>query len=156
MDNILNNPDLMSAAQNILKNPDMVKNVMNMMKDPNVMNMMKDPNVMNMLNDENTMNNLTKMMGNMNNETSNESNESNESNDSNKNISTEFNVDDIVLLKNLKNEEYNNKNGKIIEINYEKERYIIMMDNEKKISVKYSCCSKIDDNNSYNHIDEVD
>ena len=141
MDNILNNPDLMSAAQNILKNPDMVKNVMNMMKDPNVMNM---------LNDENTMNNLTKMMGNMNNETSNESNESN------KNIGTEFNVDDIVLLKNLKNEEYNNKNGKIIEINYEKERYIIMMDNEKKISVKYSCCSKIDDNNSYNPIDEVD
>ena len=138
MDNILNNPDLMSAAQNILKNPDMVKNVMNMMKEPNVMNMMNDPNV---------MSNLTKMMGNMNNETSNESN---------KNISTEFNVDDIVLLKNLKNEEYNNKNGKIIEINYEKERYIIMMDNEKKISVKYSCCIKIDENDSYNNIDEVD
>ena len=52
--------------------------------------------------------------------------------------------EDEINTTNLKNEEYNNKTGKILFFNQNNNRYIIELDNDKKISVKEDNCFEVE------------
>lgn len=59
-------------------------------------------------------------------------------------LETKYKKNDIILINNLKNKEYNNKTGKILFFNQNNNRYIIELDNDKKISVKEDNCFEVE------------
>lgn len=66
-------------------------------------------------------------------------------------LETKYKKNDIIIINNLKNQQYNNRTAKIIFFNQNTNRYIVELDNDKQISVKEDNCFEID--NSIENID---
>ena len=114
-----------------MNNPAMMQQMESMMKNPEIQKMMSDPNI---------LNNLGGMMnGNKPNFNPDLNNNQNSNNDDTIEIQDEnlLNSGDVVLLQNLKNENYNNKKGIIDNYNNENQRYIVkLVGLDKSIAVK--------------------
>ena len=121
-------------------NPEMMNNMMNNIDPQMMQNMMKniDPQMM-----QNMMQNinpemLSGLMGNLSQSTQN---------NSENNIQDEeprFKNGQKILISNLKNENFNNKEGIIKYFDNDKQRYVIMIeDYESPISIKEDNCSEI-------------
>ena len=170
----MQNPQIMQNAMKMMQNPDMMKGIMNMMQDPQIMNNImgivqnnpsfntendtnteSDTNTENIVNNDdfkNMLNNedLQDMMINM----------FKDNIKTNTDIENKLENNDLVLLVDLKNIEYNKKEGIIKKYDEEKERYIIYVpEMDKNIFVKKENISKItssDENSEFNINSDTD
>ena len=129
-------PNMMSSMMNMLNNPQM----MNQMKE-----MMSNPQMQEMLNNPELMSNVMNMFGKPPENFTEDFNDKNQEIDSKPLIEDEvessqntnkFNESDKIVLSNLKSEEYNGKEVKVISFNEEKQRYIVEIDGGKQLLVK--------------------
>jgi hypothetical protein len=158
---MFNNPDFMNQMNAMMQNPAMMSQMMAMMQNPEMMGqvnkMMQDPEMMNKVNGmmkpntekENKMKgpgdlNLNNILG------KKEKKENNENT---------FVNGDKILLSNLNNQEYNNKEGIIRGYDQTKNRYLVYITGlDKEISVKEEKCQRIIESkqNTENTIENVD
>ena len=129
-------PNMMSSMMNMLNNPQMMNQMKEMMSNPQMQEMLNNPelmsNVMNMFGKP--PENFTEDFNDKNQETDNKpliEDEVESSQNTNK-----FNESDKIVLSNLKSEEYNGKEVKVISFNEEKQRYIVEIDGGKQLLVK--------------------
>ena len=158
MNTMMQNPAMMNQMMAMMQNPEMMKQVNSMMQNPEMMGqvnkMMQNPEMMGKVNgmvkpntkEENKMKgpgnlNLNNILG---------KKENNENT---------FVNGDKILLSNLNNQEYNNKEGIIRSYDQTKNRYLVYItDLDKEISVKEGKCQKIIESkqNMENTIENVD
>ena len=150
--NFMQNPQIMQNAMKMMQNPDMMKGIMNMMQDPgmmnNIMDIVQNNPSLNKENDTNTENIINN--DNFKNIINNEDLQDMMTNMFKDNIKTNTDIEnklennDLVLLVDLKNIEYNKKEGIIKKYDEEKNRYIIYVpEMDKNIFVKKENISKI-------------
>ena len=129
-------PNMMSSMMNMLNNPQMMNQMKEMMSNPQMQEMLNNPELM-----SNVMNMFGKPPGNF----TEDFNDKNQETDSKPLIEDEvessqntnkFNESDKIFLSNLKSEEYNGKEVKVISFNEEKQRYIVEIDGGKQLLVK--------------------
>lgn len=155
-------PSVMNSMMDMMKNPQLMEHMNEMMKNPNIQNMMNNPDL---------INGMMKMFGdnlpagmNLNEQTTSDQNQPVEELDqiSEGEAKQKFNIEDIVILSNLKNESFNSRRGIIVNYNSEKKRYIVQLDNlddtkeqdkDKRIMVKEE---NLEADNAVNIEDEND
>ena len=135
------NPELMSSMMEFLKNPGVADKMKEMMQNPQMLEVLNDPtimkNVMGMFS-ENTDDNKT----------------DNEQITENQDENLKFNEDDTIILVNLKSEEYNGKQIRLVSYNEKKERYLVEVDG-KQILVKEENLEIVNDNEEANESEET-
>jgi hypothetical protein len=146
---MFNNPDLMNQMNAMMQNPAMMSQMMAMMQNPEMMNkvnaMMQNPEMMGQVNkmmqNPEMMNKVNGMMK-PNTEKENKMKGPGNLNLNNilgkkENNENTFVNGDKILLSNLNNQEYNNKEGIIRSYDQTKNRYLVYItDLDKEISVK--------------------
>ena len=115
------NPQAMSEMMNLMNNPQMMDKMSEMMQNPKIQEVLNNPDL---------MSNMMNIFG------QNLDGNSTPSNVSE--IDNPFIPEDIVILKDLKSDKYNGKRAIIESYNKEKERYVVLLDNDEntKIMVK--------------------
>ena len=131
-------PNMMSSMMNMFNNPQMMNQMKEMMNNPQMQEMLNNPELMN-----NVMNMFGKPPGNFtedlngnNEEPDNNTLLENENESSQNGNENKFKESDKIVLSNLKSEEYNGKEVKIISFNEEKQRYIVEINDGKQLLVK--------------------
>ena len=125
-------PNMLGGMAEMFKNPEMMKSMEAMMENPEMQKMLNDPsmisNMMNILGGAGI--NMPNQPPNMpSNTTTNESIEESQ---------PKYQSGDIVVLHNLKKEEYNNLQGTIVSYLEDSDRYVVLLENDKKLSVRES------------------
>jgi hypothetical protein len=134
------NPEVMNSMMGMLNNPDTMGKMNEMMKNPQIQEMLNNPDM---------MQNMMSMFGipdmrnneNVSEETASELKDKYEkletAEENLEQLSPKFNSEDIVILQGLKTEKYNSKRGIIQSYNSDKERYVVLLDEEDiRIMVK--------------------
>lgn len=125
-------PSMLGGMAEMFKNPEMMKSMEAMMENPEMQKMLNDPNM------------ISNMMGILGNAGINVPKEVPVPNQSEE-IDTDipeleivqtYETNTRVVLQNLKKEIYNNLEGTIVEYDKQSERYIVLLDGEKKLSVR--------------------
>lgn len=161
MNAMMQNPAMMSQMMAMMQNPEMMKQVNSMMQNPEMMgqvnNMMQNPEMMgkvnNMMKTDTKKENKMKGPGDLNLNNILGKKEKKENNENT------FVNGDKILLSDLNNQEYNNKEGIIKGYDQTKNRYLVYItDLDKEISVKEEKCQKIIESkqNIENTIETVD
>lgn len=136
-------PSMMSSMMSMLNNPQMMDQMKEMMNNPQMQEMLNNPEL---------MKNVMSMFGTppanftdaFNSNPNSEENYSNENSESETKLLEEtqdtgenkFSDDDKIILNNLKTEEYNGKEVKVISFNEEKQRYVVEIEGGKQLLVK--------------------
>jgi hypothetical protein len=127
-------------------NPEMMNSMMGMMNNPETMGkmneMMNNPQIQSMLNNPEMMQSMMSMFGipdmrnseGVSDEVASDLKEKYEQLETAEKeleeLKPKFNLEDIVILQGLKTEKYNTKRGIIQSYNTEKERYVVLLDEE--------------------------
>ena len=132
-------PSMLGGMAEMFNNPEMMKSMEAMMENPEMQKMLNDPNMI-----SNMMNILGGAGIKMPTETPPIPNQENAS------VSIEesqpkYQTGDIVVLHNLKKEEYNNLQGTIVSYLEDSERYVVLLENDKKLSVRETNIKNKDD-----------
>ena len=134
-------PSMMSSMMSMLNNPQMMNQMKEMMNNPQMQEMLNNPelmkNVMSMFgtppaNFTDTFNQNTEE----NNSTENSESETKLLEETPETIKNKFNDNDKIILNNLKTEEYNGKEVKVVSFNEEKQRYVVEIEGGKQLLVK--------------------
>lgn len=110
----------------MFKNPEMMKSMESMMENPEMQKMLNDPNMI-----SNMMNILGGAGLNMGNQSTPSKSDDKITVDNQK-----YQTGDVVVLYNLKKEEYNNLQGTIVTYLEDNDRYVVLLENDKKLSVR--------------------
>ena len=128
-------PSMLGGMAEMFKNPEMMKSMEAMMENPEMQKMLNDPNM------------ISNMMGILGNAGINVPREAPVPNQSDEVDEVDEDIPELeivqtydnntrVVLQNLKKEIYNNLEGTILEYDKQSERYIVLLDDEKKLSVR--------------------
>lgn len=125
-------PSMLGGMAEMFKNPEMMKSMESMMENPEMQKMLNDPNMIN-----NMMNILGGAGINMPTPPPTMPTESEPTNTPTiEEYQPAFQTGDVVVIHNLKKEEYNNLQGTIVTYLEDSERYVVLLENDKKLSIK--------------------
>ena len=143
------NPDVMNSMLGMLSNPETMSKMNEMMKNPQIQSMLNNPemmqNMMNMFgipdmrdNSDGVSEDLVSDLKEKYEKLENAEKKLEEDKSASEVLSEQkFNPEDIVILNGLKTEKYNDKRGIVHSYNQERERYIVLLDEDDiKIMVK--------------------
>ena len=124
-------PNMMSSMMSMLNNPEMMNQMKEMMNNPQMQEMLNNPELMG-----NVMNMFGKPPGNFTEAFNEEADEKTLIEEEKPQSDNKFKENDKIVLSNLKSEEYNGKEVKVISFNEEKQRYIVEIEGGKQLLVK--------------------
>ena len=134
-------PSMMSSMMNMLNNPQMMEQMKEMMNNPQMQEMLNNPelmkNVMSMFG--NPPANFTDAFNSNSEEKNNDGSDESETKlleETQETSENKFSDNDKIILNNLKTEEYNGKEVKVISFNEEKQRYVVEIEGGKQLLVK--------------------
>lgn len=122
-------PSMLGGMAEMFKNPEMMKSMESMMENPEMQKMLNDPNM---------INNMMNILGGagINIPTQPPMPTESEPTSTIEEYQPAFQTGDVVVIHNLKKEEYNNLQGTIVTYLEDSERYVVLLENNKKLSIK--------------------
>lgn len=129
-------PSMLGGMAEMFKNPEMIKSMESMMENPEMQKMLNDPNM---------ISNMMNVLGAAGSNVPNQPPDLTETKSTIEDCQTKYETGNQVILHNLKKEEYNNLQGTIVTYLEDSDRYVVLLNNDKKLSVRESNLRNKDD-----------
>lgn len=127
---------MLGGMAEMFKNPEMIKSMESMMENPEMQKMLNDPNM---------ISNMMNVLGAAGSNVPNQPPDLTETKSTIEDCQTKYETGNQVILHNLKKEEYNNLQGTIVTYLEDSDRYVVLLNNDKKLSVRESNLRNKDD-----------
>lgn len=127
---------MLGGMAEMFKNPEMIKSMESMMENPEMQKMLNDPNM---------ISNMMNVLGAAGSNVPNQPPDLTETKSTIEDCQTKYETGNQVILHNLKKEEYNNLQGTIVTYLEDSNRYVVLLNNDKKLSVRESNLRNKDD-----------
>lgn len=127
---------MLGGMAEMFKNPEMIKSMESMMENPEMQKMLNDPNM---------ISNMMNVLGAAGSNVPNQPPDLTETKSTIEDCQPKYETGNQVILHNLKKEEYNNLQGTIVTYLEDSDRYVVLLNNDKKLSVRESNLRNKDD-----------